>query len=68
MLRGWIVARRADTDADTDTEEYLILMLRRRIVSRRTRGRSPTSSTVVALVPAALRAQKVLTLHLALRE
>jgi len=41
-------------------------MLRRRIVSRRTRGSSPASAAVVALVPAALRAQKVLTLHLAL--
>ena len=44
-------------------------MLRRWVVARRTR-RSPStsSSTVVALVTTAFRSQKVLTLHLALRE
>ena len=49
--------------------EYLILMLRRWVVARRTRRSPPaSSSTVVALVTTAFRSQKVLTLHLALRE
>ena len=48
--------------------DHLILMLRGWIVSRRPRVPSSTTATVVALVTTALGTEKVLTLHLALRE
>ena len=48
--------------------DHLILMLRGWIVSRRTWVTSSTSAAVVALVTTALGTEKVLTLHLALRE